>query len=145
MSIRITENAFYSLEIGEREALRYRVGGGDGQEILFRWPEFEIDGHATGVPSGLRETGRRMRSEEIEEITLEGSLGGDLTLSMILRVCAKTPFIRFRYALSSSSPARMTKKAGEHLRYLSWSGAKDARRTEIRLSTYDLLFECFVR
>ena len=35
MSIRITENAFYSLEVGEREALRYRVGGGDGQEILF--------------------------------------------------------------------------------------------------------------
>ena len=143
MSIRITENAFYSLEVGEREALRYRVGGGDGQEILFRWPEFEIDGHATGVPTGLRETGRRMRSEEIEEITLEGSLGGDLTLSMILRVCAKTPFIRFRYALSSSSPARMTKKAGEHLRYLSWSGAKDARRTEIRLSTYNFLMHCY--
>ena len=137
MNIRITENAFYTLEAGE--ALVYRTGGTTETEIPIRWPVFEIDGRMTGAPSDFHETGRRMCNEDIEEITLEGSLGRDLTLGMVLRVCAKTPFVRFRYILSSSSPACMTKAAGENLRYLSYPGKVDAPRMEIRFSTYDSL------
>ena len=137
MNIRITENAFYTLEAGE--ALVYRTGGTTETEIPIRWPVFEIDGRMTGVPSNLHETGRRMCNEDIEEITLEGSLGGGLTLGMVFRVCAKTPFVRFRYILSSSSPAHITKTAGESLCYLSYPAERDAARTEIRFSTYDSL------
>ena len=128
----------YELKAGGESALCYRAEG-TGEWIAFSWPEFEIDGERTSAPGNVRETGRRRLNEDIEEITLEGTLDSGLTLKMTLRVCPATPFIRFRYAVSSAGCGRLTKRRGEHLVYLTYPGGTGGRRTEVRFSTYDSL------
>ena len=89
MNIRITENAFYTLEAGE--ALVYRTGGTTETEIPIRWPVFEIDGRMTGAPSDFHETGRRMCNEDIEEITLDKN---DLSPSKVSDIDMGYIFVR---------------------------------------------------
>ena len=136
MSAVVVENPHYALEIGGENALAYRVKGRE-EVIPVSWPQFEIDGEPTGAPRDMREVGRRRLNEDIEEIALSGRLTEKVEFEMRLRVCPATPFVRFRYILSG--PARMTKREGERLVYLTYPGREDAERTEVRFSVYDSL------
>ena len=130
----------YTLYTDETAALIYRLAG-CGEEIPFSWPTLEIDGETVAAaPESAAVTDRRFLNKEIEQITLQGRFGGRFTLTMKLRVCAATPFVRFSYAVSAPTSARLTKKNGENLTYLTWPDAKDARRTEVRFSEYNQLF-----
>lgn len=130
-------NAYYALHAGGAQALTYRAAGTE-TEFPFAWPVFEIDGtESAAAPEDLTVADRSFLNDEIEQVTLRGSFGSGLTLTMELRVCRLTPFVRFRYLLSAGTSARLTKRGGERLVYLSWPGEKDAARTEIRLSEYD--------
>ncbi len=131
------ESEGYVLRAGGGHALLY-MPKGTGREIPIDWPKFEIEGKRTRVaPDGLRAAGRRFLNEDIEEVILEGGTGEGLTLTMTLRLCTRTPFLRFRYALSSKVPARLTKTDGDRLTYLSWETEKGADLTEIRFAVYD--------
>ena len=66
-----------------------------------------------------------------------GCFADGLTLEMEIRVCQYTPFIRFRYLLSSDGGAKLTKRGGERLVYLSYPSDGSADRTEVRFSEYD--------
>lgn len=135
---RIYENPFYALEIGGRSALSYRPAGAE-LPVSFTWPSFEIDGvYGEAAPGDMRLTDRRFLNESTEELTFSGETRG-CTLSLVLRVCARTPFIRFRYVLSSGSDRRLTKSGGDTLTYLSWRDEGAHRQTEVRLSEYDAL------
>ena len=137
------KNDHYTLQVGGLHALTYTVRG-SGTEIPVGWPTFEVDGETlTARPETLTETDRRMLNAEIEQITLEGTVGDALTLKTELRVCAKTPFLRWRYFLSAKTGRRLTKRNGEALCYLSYPTAYDAPRTEVRFSEYDALTHAY--
>ena len=138
MSVLTIATPFYTLEVGGKSALSYRVAG-QREAIPFAWPRFEIDGKPTTAPEGLHEISRRQLSGEIREICLSGVLAEDVDIQMILRVCPRTPFIRFRYTLSSDRPAALTKSTGERLTYLSYLSEPDTPRMEVRFSVYDSL------
>ena len=127
----------YSLYTAKDAALIYRLS--DPQtEIPLAWPQLEIDGkRVTAAPENIQLAERRFLNDVIEQITLRGDFGENCTLTMHLRVCAATPFVRFSYVVSASSPAYLTKTAGEHLTYFSWPDAADAVQTEVRFSEYN--------
>ena len=129
----------YALYTGDNAALIYRLN--DPQtEIPIAWPKLEIDGSlVAAAPEKTEITDRRFLNDCIEQITLCGTFGGIFTLTMKLRVCAATPFVRFSYAVSASEPARLTKNDGDNLIYFSWPEAPGSVRTEIRLSEYNEL------
>ena len=67
-------------------------------EIPLAWPVLEIDGkRVAAAPDHLQMEERRFLNDVIEQITLRGTFGGSYTLTMRLRVCAHTPFLRFSY------------------------------------------------
>ncbi len=137
------ETPFYSLSVGGAQALRYQPAGAD-EAIPAAWPVFEIDGKIlSAAPEDFRLTGRTFLNDSVELLTLCGRFGDGLTLTMELRVCRHTPFVRFRYLLSADGGARLTKKNGERLTYLAYPGARDAARTEVRLSEYDALAHAY--
>ena len=131
------ESAYYSLEAGGRRALSYRPQR-SGDTVPLDWPEFEIDGRTvTAAPSETEVTGRRFLNEDIEEVTLRGACGDGLVLTMILRLSAATPFLRFRYVLSAERKALLTKTGGEKPVYLRYPSGEGAGQTEVRLAVYD--------
>ncbi len=130
-------NTFFSLSVGGGSALTYRVGGSDTL-IPVAWPEFEIDGRiVSAAPTAFTLTDRRFLNDRIEQLTFSGAFLEGLLLTMQLRVCKNTPFIRFRYLLSADNEARLTKKGGERLVYLSCPVGRDTEMTEVRFSEYD--------
>ena len=132
-------NQFFSLEAGGEYALQYRIAGSE-TSIPISWPRFEINNkNVSAAPADFRLTDRRFLNDAIEELTFSGGFGDGLFLTMELRVCKNTPFIRFRYRLCAEGDARMTKKGGENLVYLSYPSARNAARTEVRFSEYDAL------
>ena len=129
----------YSAVIGGENAVCYTSGG---VTVPISWPEFEIDGKSSGLPSGVAETGRRQLAGRIEERTYEGVLGCGAALRLIVRLSPDTPFIRFRYELegkADGAPMKLTKTGGEKLTYFSYPGGFGAARTEVRFSNYDSL------
>ena len=113
-------------------------------EIPLAWPVLEIDGkRVAAAPDHLQMGERRFLNDVIEQITLRGTFGGSYTLTMRLRVCAHTPFLRFSYEIGASGPARLTKKNGEALTYFSWPGVPTARQTEVRFSEYHALYHSY--
>ena len=138
----ICQSDFFSL-YARGDALVYRLAD-PCAEIPFSWPTLEIDGETvSAAPDNVRITDRRLLNGEIGQITLRGDFGGEYTITMKLRVCAATPFVRFSYTVSSAAPARLTKKNGDNLTYLCWPGTADAVRTEVRLSEYNRLTHCY--
>lgn len=136
-------NDHYTLSAGGTSALCYRAAGTDAP-IGIRWPSFEIDGTVIpAAPTHFRLTEHRSLTPEIDQLTFSGGFGEGLILTMELRVCEKTPFLRFRYLLSADSDARLTKSCGEHVCYLSYPGEPAAARTEVRLSEYDALTHAY--
>ncbi|MCR5783819.1 MAG: alpha-galactosidase [Clostridia bacterium] len=139
MKTLLYQSGFYSLYTGEGAALRYCLAD-PAAEIPFSWPVLEIDGEiVSAAPETIEITDRRFVNGDIEELTLAGAFGGKFTLTVKLRVCAATPFLRVSYAVSASSPAYLTKQNGERLTYLQWPRNDAAVRTEIRLSEYNRL------
>ena len=132
-------NPFFSLEVGGEYALNYRIANSE-TSIPFSWPLFEINnGDVIAAPTDFRLTDRKFLNDAIEQLTFFGCFGNRLTLTMHLRVCKDTPFVRFQYQLCAEGVARMTKQGGEKLIYLSYPSEKHAERTEVRLSEYDAL------
>lgn len=136
--LKIYENAYYSLEMKENSALVYRTAGSE-EDIILSWPQFEIDGKPSGAPLGMDKVKEVMLNADIAELVYEGKLACGAKLTVELRVCEKTPIVRFRYILSSDAEQKLTKTAGENLTYFTCSGKADAQRTEVRLSNYDKL------
>ena len=133
------ECEWYTLKAGGEKAIEYRARGWKRSAEL-DWPVFEVDGENVAMrPREMRAEKRRRVAERTEEVTLKGDVDGGIQLTMTLRVCEKTPFIRFRYALGSPLPHRLTKEKGQGLTYFACQGEAEARRTEVRLSTYDNL------
>jgi alpha-galactosidase len=62
----------------------------------------------------------------------------DLTLELVARIAADTPFVRFRYVLHASAPVRLTNddQGRNALAYFRVSLAEHPRATEVRLSSY---------
>ena len=131
------ETLYFSLAIEERKPVIYRIADA---EIPIDWPVFEIDGSdVPALPEKIELKERRYLNDDIEQLSFVCLLRDNLRLTMELRLCRKTPFIRFRYVLSSDNAVRLTKKNGERLVYLSYPEDANAERTEIRLSEYDAL------
>lgn len=133
----------YRLTAGGTSALLYRIEGTD-DGIALSWPECEIEGkRISATPEHLTINERRFLNADIEQVVLTGRFGEGQTLTLTLRLCASTPFVRFCYKISGDSAARLTKRNGEYLRYLSYPSDEKQRRTEIRLSEYDALTHAY--
>lgn len=129
------ENGSYALEVGD--ALAYRLKA-TGEVIPLAFPQFQINGEDSGIPAGFRETGRRRLTEEISEWTYSGTYPCGAELELILRVCGKSPVLRFRYVLSARQPLCLTKAGGtDDVTYFAYPSEAGAPRTEVRLSDYD--------
>ena len=134
----VYQSGFYTLK-ADRNALVYCLS--DPQtEIPLAWLALEIDGRAVRVsPESIAVAERRFLSAAIEQITLSCKCGGCLSLTVKLRVCAATPFLRLSYVLSASEPARLTKKQGDALTYLRWPNETNAALTEVQFSVFQEL------
>jgi alpha-galactosidase len=129
-------NGYYDLLVGGSRAFTCAPAGSDFK-LPIGWPSFEINGVDTAAaPEDMELQDRRDLNGRIEEIRLTGSFGEGFRLSVILRVCKDTPVVRFRYELASKKPAKLTKRGGENLTYLTCGAAAD-KLTEVRFSTYD--------
>ena len=127
---------FYTLTVGGETALTYQPAGTE-ELIPIAWPVFELDGRrVSAAPETLTLRDRRFLNEAIEALVFTGDFGA-CTLTLELRLCRFTPFIRLRHSLSAREGVRMTKAGGETLVYLSYPGPEDAPRTEVRFSEYD--------
>ncbi|MCR5040581.1 MAG: alpha-galactosidase [Clostridia bacterium] len=139
----VYETEYYTLRAGGCGALEY-LPRGAVEAVPIGWPRLELDGRETeAAAEGMTLSERRFINSDIEEAVLCGRTPEGLTVRLFLRSCAKTPFIRFRYELSSEGPSLMTKKNGERLVYLSYSSEPGAERTEVRLSVYDRLLHSY--
>lgn len=138
----IFENSFYSLMLGDNSALIYRPALSD-EAIELTWPQFEIDGAPSGIPKNVAKSGEKALNENIIEISAQGVLDCGATLTIELRVCRKTPIVRFRYVLSSDVPMCLTKKSGENLTYFTYASPGDPERIEVRFSNYDQLVHSY--
>ena len=102
------ETLYFSLAIEERKPVIYRIADA---EIPIDWPVFEIDGSdVPALPEKIELKERRYLNDDIEQLSFVCLLRDNLRLTMELRLCRKTPFIRFRYVLSSDNAVRLTKK-----------------------------------
>ena len=115
----IFKNSFYSLAVGKGSALVYTQAQ-TGRCVELSWPQFEIDGKMSGQPKNVVKTGEEMLNGHICEISARGELDCGAELRIELRVCEKTPIIRFGYVLSSEKPAFLTKVDGENLTYFNF-------------------------
>lgn len=130
------KNDYYALNIGGEAALNYEV---NGSSVPFSWPQFELNGVLTDAPSDFCEVSREMLNDDIMQITGIGTLSCGAELKIELRVCDRSPAIRFRYILSSDKDLKMTKTEKERLTYLTYPISDDAQQTEVRFSGYDYL------
>jgi len=139
METLIFQSEQYSLYAREA-ALVYQLRA-PHTEIPLAWPVLEIDGESVNAaPDDWQVTERRFLNDAIEQITLHGTFGGKYTLPLLLRVCAKTPFLRFSFRIGAAAPAYLTKTHGDSLTYFSWPDNPSSRQTEVRLSEYNALF-----
>ena len=132
------ENLFYKLIKKEGCAFEYVVSGGE-KGISFAWPEFEIDGHSSGLPTNVKEISREYLTEDILEIVYSGWLLKNVRLSLELRVSPKSPIFRFRYILQSEKAHYMTKTKGERLCYFNYATKNFYPKTEVKFSDYNYL------
>ena len=131
------ESPYYTLTVGGDHALTFRPRGSE-KAIPVAWPRFEADGTGfSAAPSELALENRRFLNEDVEEIVLAGKTAEGPVLALTLRVSRETPFIRFRYRLSSKDRVKLTKAKGENLTYLAFPAPRDAGLTEIRFAVYD--------
>ena len=139
MKMLVFQSEQYSLYACEA-ALVYRLCAPPA-EIPLAWPVLEIGGESVrGAPDSLAVAERRFLNDRIEQITLRGMFGGHYTLELMLRVCAKTPFVRFSFRIEAAAPAYLSKAHGDNLTYFSWPDAPASRQTEVRLSDYNALY-----
>ena len=139
----IFQSEHYTLFTRKDAALVYTLHEPQ-RTVALAWPTLEIDGDSVcAAPDSLQVTDRRFLNDAIEQITLRGFFGKDYTLTLMLRVCAQTPFLRFAYQVSAASPAALTKTDGENLTYFSWQDAPSAVQTEVRFSEYNALFHSY--
>jgi len=120
-----------------------------GLRIAFHPPSFELDGHyfsavidepfyrisETDLPNGITET----------HFTASVAHQPGLTLTLVIRYVERSPFIRFRYILSSKTERQLTKASGvDNLTYCSLSLADFPDRREVRFSEFNELFHSFL-
>lgn len=110
-------------------------------------PVFEIDGQS--VPAVLRTLSSQppvtLRHGVVEH-RVSGTFAADptLNLELVFRVAQGDPVVRFRYALHSTAPRRLTKTAGaDALTYLGLATASCATVTEVRFSEFSELVHSF--
>ena len=132
------QNEFYSLKLCGEAAMVYCVKG-TGENVPLAWPQFQVEGKPSGVPKEFSEIGRKPLTKYITEIVVQGELPCGAVLMLEVRVCEKSPIVRFRYKLSSPRTLCLTKVSGEELTYFSYPAPFEADRTEVRLSSYDYL------
>ena len=134
----VYQSGDYTLK-ADKDALVYCLAD-PYTEIPLAWPEFKIDGSSVRVsPESIAIADRGFLSADIEQITLSCGFGGRFVLTVKLRVCAATPFIRLSYVLSASEPAYLTKERRDELTYLRWPDKADAALTEVRFSAFNEL------
>ena len=135
----IYENRYYALSISD-DGLVYRAGC---EDITLAWPQFEIESLPGGAPKGMTLTGVNPINDVTSLLTVKGALDCGAELTLEIRACSETPFLRFRYVLSAASPLHLTKSAGEALTYLSYASEGAPARTEVRFSNYDELIHAY--
>lgn len=130
-------NSYFTLNISPKGELLYTLRE-TGKLYRLCPPSFEIDGKILNAPSGVVPTEKKELGNGLLQLRFEGSFGRDLSLAYLVRVCEHTPFIRFCFILTSSSPHFLTKANGkDELIYLSFAAAPEGKGTEIRLSEYN--------
>ncbi|MBR4443445.1 MAG: hypothetical protein IKS52_09275 [Clostridia bacterium] len=96
-----------------------------------------LDSGRTGAPDDWTLESEKALNEAVRQYTFAGRLADGLTLRMELRVANSSPFIRFRYILSSAVPCAMVSTGGRDITYLSYQRCPAAKQMEIRFSNYD--------
>lgn len=143
-------NEWVEISSVEGEGL-FRVAiPGLAKTLTLAKPSFELDGKLMGgsafrlIRPGARRTLRNGGVEEELVFSLEGSAGIELTV--VLRYFPSSPFIRFRYVLSSGQTVHMTKQTGrDRIRYTVISDSSDSvRYTEIQFSQFESIVHSFI-
>jgi len=119
------------------------------EEIAIAPPVFEIDGQKmTAVLENIETKSTKIEdSRDITAYIVQGKLEADtsLLLKATFHITDKSPFVRFKYELSSTSKHKLTKSKGaDNLNYLSFSVPKNGRAKELRLSDYSHKNHCYV-
>lgn len=121
-------------------AVRHADQAGDA--LVVEGPVFKIDGQDRGNFVFDRQMNERTLARGGREVTLRYRAAGtpDLELDVVLRAYADSPVLRFRYVLTATAAATLTKRdTRDRLRYLTLRGAGvvGAALTEIQLSHFD--------
>ncbi|MEN6583463.1 MAG: alpha-galactosidase [Armatimonadota bacterium] len=138
------------LEIGNSGTL-FTVSNVDVSDCsyIITSPEFEIDNNSIG---GFTYTGtssmRATRNGGEECVLSYGSIALEgLKLDVVVRTFPGSPFIRFKYKLSSDTQVMLTKSSGQDaIRYLSARGwSRDTvQLTEVQLSHFDTVAHSYL-
>jgi len=119
-----------------------------GAAICVSAPILEIDGTPVSLlPGSLTAPNASVSlGNGISESRFEGTVAGDdaLSLAMIVRTADGSPFIRFRYEITSKRAQALTKVRGrDAMQYLSISLRDRSKVQEIRFSEFNELFHSF--
>jgi len=119
------------------------------EEIAITPPVFEIDGQKmTAVLENIETKSTKIEdSRDITAYIVQGKLKADtsLLLKIMFQITDKSPFVRFKYELASTSKHELTKSKGaDNLNYLSFTVPENSKAIELRLSDYSHKNHCYV-
>ena len=111
--------------------------------LVLEWatPRFEIDGETVDLAvASFASAGVGCEIfPGVQEFRFAGTMPASrgLELTVVVRVAADSPIVRFRYELASATPRRLTKRHGtDALTYLPLAAAPAAETREIQLSVF---------
>ncbi len=111
-------------------------------------PVFEID-NALVKPdfAAIRAAGVKELGGGIPERRFVADYRGldGLALTIVVRTAAASPVVRFRYILADAADRKLTKRTTgrDAIEYASFTAAQEARVTEVRLSDFNHLLNCY--
>ena len=111
-------------------------------------PVFEID-NALVEPdfAAIRAAGVKELGGGITERRFVADYRGleGLALTIVVRTAAASPVVRFRYILADTADRKLTKRTTgrDAIEYASFTAAQEARVTEVRLSDFNHLLNCY--
>jgi alpha-galactosidase len=115
---------------------------------IVKAPTFEVNGQARGDFAYQGQAEERALPRGGRELTLLYLASGspNLELRVSLRAYPHSPVLRFRYRLSATTPAQLTKQSGQdQFRYFTLHGNLNKHRlTEIQLSHFDPVIHSYL-
>ena len=128
------QNKFYKLQVSKDMVLTYELPNGNTQRL--NGPAFEINEMLCRKITDTQLVSEKKIGKFLKEERYEGNLNGH-KIALIIRGATGSPFIRYRFELSSEKTARLTKATGkDNLEYARIS-CNDFHGIEVRVSEYN--------